>query len=528
MTIGVLSRLLTAKHAVCLLGDQQIICYARGRVRQFSLEERVTNDAGDAQANNPNRLALSALLAHLQAENIGYLTVVLDAPDEVLQYEQTPALYPWEVAQYAQRQSFKRSGQNPILFGYRYVPLTEVRWVRPVHYVLSLFSVPESSALRDHWLLWQNILTQARSITMVAILSLPLVLADYAQQAVLAEQTGWRWWRQRWTPSGQLWLVHWQAGQVKQLLCYAGMVLIQRDILLDLQGADQAQQVADENQLLTRFLQTQPDSLLRTALLAARAQPVLGLEEKVLKTLSSHVNGRSDYLTPSVLAWAQSIRWAGLLGWLGTILVLISLGISVWLNEETSQLAVEIASINALTDRTRLARLSVSSDDALVHTTPEMTEMTAHLTIAPDLLEKRVAWMQDWHRLKMTLNPSQRLSAVAQVVAQFPAIQLTAIAYHNGPSATANTEVLDLAQANLRLTAQIDAQQFAQLAEEAQTIERFVQALKAIDGVAQASVLRNPVLSLQDQAMNLAFAQASDRVQHPLMILLELRPPASW
>ncbi len=493
------SPFVSRQHAVCLLSGQGVTCYAsQGR------QQRLIWDVQDIGQS------LASLFSCLQAWRVRYLTLLLDTNDETLFYEQTPRLYPWEITRYAQRQTAKRFAHLQGMTGYRYVRLGRSSVWQAESYLLLSFSVSESTLVAQAWQALLSRLEGQSEIWLVSILSLSLLLADDTRRSPQQAQA-------QTTPTqtkGRLWWVSWQ-GQARQLLCYRGLLLIQRSLKLTNETPeDQANKMTDENQLLMRFLHTQTHQGIQVDAIDHHLYQRDILLDHLLDQQVKQFPYRSDYHPTQVEVWQKWLRWQRAI----TLILMLSLLIGVllslgfyWQKQETEQANAELS--RSLQQGQQEKSATIETSLAFL---PEIT---------PEQLEARVQWMQSWHRLKMNLDPTPLLTQVAEVLATFPSIHLTAMAYHNGPPHSASAEVLDVNRASLRLTAQIDAQAFHSLAEEEVSLQAFTQALSTIARVRQVEVLRNPVLTLANQPMTLMFSQsAEEAVLHPLLLVLHLRP----
>ena len=507
------SSMIKNRQAVCLITQREIICYAdQNREWHISLLNQASDD-----------VIIDEVLFCLKEWQTVYLTLIIDSADELLAYEQTPSLYAWEIELYARKQTSKRFTQLKGVTGYRYRALGKGRWIKSTGYLLISFSISGDGLITSR----ANLLIarlQQSEIWLTSILSLYLLLNDFivfSQQKNLKKSL---------TTKGQIWLIHCQyngamTNQIKQLLSYQSLPLIQRSVLLnDHESSDHARQIADENALLHRFLQmqisqqqmTKTNSTMNQALLDAQVQPIEIAPQHLAIHCLTHFPNRSDYQISQTMAWKKLITWvnSSVLFLLLMLTIISVYGVMLYWQQHILQNEIIVISES-------LHQLQESdSVDTVLSKIPS--------NISPELLQARVDWMRDWYLLKMNADPSDLLLNIATLLVDFPAITLSSLSYDNGPTATSAVELLDISQSSLRLTAQINAQYFKTLGEEANGIKIFLSRLAELSGVKKVELLRNPVLSLQDQGMTVVFsASQRDEILHSLVVLLHLSPRLS-
>lgn len=493
---------ISQQNAVCLLSAQSVTCYAsRGRQKTLNWDSQEINQS------------LEILFSCLQDWRVRYLTLLLDTSDETLFYEQTPRLYFWEINRYAQRQTAKRFSHLQGITGYRYVRLGRSAIWQAESYLLLSFSVSESTLVAQAWQALLSRLSGQNGIWLVSVLSLSLLLADDTYRVSRQEKQS----KTVAQTQGRLWLLSWQAGQVRQLLCYRGLLLIHRSLtFINENPEDQAKQLVDENQLLIRFLHTQTTQGIQVDSIDHRLHRRDLLLDQLIVQQVKQFPKRSDYHPFRVLAWQRFLAWQKGVMVMVFASLLMAVIVSVVFHWQTQSVEQNIDQLTL--DLQRNQKLFSQKEDM---------DLSPLMNVTPEQVQARVAWMQSWHRLKMTLDPSPVLTQLAEVLVRFPAIQITAIAYHNGPPNSASGEVLDMNHASLRLTAKTDAQAFHNLAEEENLLQAFIQALARITRVRQVELLGNPVLTLINKPMTLAFAQsAEETVTHPLLLVLHLQADA--
>jgi hypothetical protein len=499
-------------HAVCILSSHRIDCYAGEQSVRFD----PLIDIQDL---------ISRLMAQLQQWDCRRLSLLLDFPDESLSYRLTPNLYPWETNGYTSRQLAKQVMNLEVLAGYHLLPLA-AQWslpalFRPQPYLLLLFSQPKHPILSE--LLQQ--LTQQHRILLTRVDSLGQCLGRLLWDTRVSPPS---------VQQARLYVypLLQSAGeqQVKQLLCYRHLLLIQRDIHFPSGETPEARQLRmeQENTLLMHFLQIQPQQ--SPAFMRQTRQPEVHYPSDhqalalLMQQYQRQSSARSDYVLPHMRLWRIGWRWRQGIFVTASLLLLLLLTGWGFIQWQMLQLNQDISA--QLARQQDLVVVEAQMNEDMAHWSAQLTSLKA--TGSPEQMRQRVAWMADWHRLKMQLDPTSLLLEIATLMTRFPAISITGIIHHNGLVNGADAPVLDVQQASVRLNAQIDAQQFRHLPAEADSIQAFLSALGELPQVAEVELLLNPVLALTDKSMTVQFAQdPREQVIHPLVIQLTLRSTMS-